>query len=64
MLYITRRRNEAIIIDNDIRITVVEVQSNKVKIGIESSSGHQILREELYVRLTGENEEASNSTLA
>ena len=36
MLILTRKLDEAILIGDDIRITIVEIQGDKVKLGIEA----------------------------
>jgi len=56
MLILTRRQAESIIIgDNVIRITVLGIKGNQVRIGIDAPDDVVILREELY------NKENSNS---
>jgi carbon storage regulator len=47
MLVLTRKAGERILIDNNIVIEVLEVQGNRVRIGIQAPSGVSILREEL-----------------
>jgi carbon storage regulator len=47
MLVLSRKLNESIVIDGDIRITVVDIRGNHVRIGIEAPDAVEILREEL-----------------
>jgi carbon storage regulator len=47
MLVLTRKAGEQIVIDGDIRIEVLEVQGNRVRLGIKAPSGVTILRAEL-----------------
>jgi carbon storage regulator len=47
MLVLSRKLNEAIVINGDIRITVVGVRGNHVRLGIEAPGSVQILRQEL-----------------
>jgi carbon storage regulator len=47
MLVLSRKVGEKIYIGNDISITVVEVQGNRVKVGIEAPENQRILRGEL-----------------
>jgi carbon storage regulator len=49
MLVLTRKLNETIIIDGNIRITVVAIQGHKVRLGIDAPASVGILREELCV---------------
>ncbi|MBX7167656.1 MAG: carbon storage regulator [Pirellulales bacterium] len=47
MLVLSRRKGETIVIDNDIRVTVLEVKGNRVKLGVEAPSGIRIARHEV-----------------
>jgi carbon storage regulator len=47
MLVLTRREDERIIIGNDIWITVVRVDGNKVKLGIDAPKNISVFREEI-----------------
>ncbi len=49
MLVLSRKVNESIVIDGDIRITVVSIRGNQVRLGIEAPSAVGIFREELVV---------------
>jgi carbon storage regulator len=51
MLILTRNQNESIIIDNDIRATILGTKGNDVKLGIEAPDEVEIWREEIYDRL-------------
>ncbi len=54
MLVLTRRRDEAIVIRNrfgtEIRLMVVDVKGNKVRLGIEAPADVEIAREEIRAR--------------
>lgn len=47
MLVLSRKENEAILVGDSIRVTVVRIGSDKVRIGIEAPDDVRILREEL-----------------
>ena len=47
MLVLTRRRGEDIRIGSDITVSVLAIQGNRVRIGIDAPSGYHILRGEL-----------------
>lgn len=55
MLVLSRRGGEAILIDGGIRIVVLSVDKRGVRLGIEAPESIQIQREELVIRLAGEN---------
>ncbi len=56
MLYITRKKGESIIINNDITLTVVEVVGNKVKLGCNFPTDSSILRSELHQKIKAHNQ--------
>lgn len=58
MLYITRKKGESIIINNDIEITIVEVYGNKVKLGCNFPQDSTILRSEIYQKISESNKSA------
>lgn len=60
MLVLTRKSGEAIRIGDDIRILIVEVKENQVKIGIEAPLSKAVHREEIYLRIQDENIKATN----
>ena len=49
MLVLTRKAGERIVIDDSIVVEVLEVQGNRVRIGIQAPQGVTILRQELLV---------------
>ncbi len=59
MLVLTRKADEGLIIDDDIRVLVVEIRENQVKLGIEAPRARTIHREEVYMRIQEENRAAS-----
>lgn len=48
MLVLSRKTDESIIINDHIRITVVEVRGDKVRIGIEAPKDVTVHRQEVY----------------
>ena len=51
MLALSRKKNEAIVINNDIEITVLEVKGDQVKIGISAPKEVPIYRQEVYIQI-------------
>jgi len=50
MLVLSRKLNETIIIDDTIRVTVVDIRPNQVRLGFEAPNEVVIYREELRGR--------------
>jgi len=48
MLVLSRKKNESIVIDGVVKITVVEVRGDKVRLGIEAPREVPIHRSEVY----------------
>lgn len=51
MLALSRKKDEAIIINNDIEITVIEIKGDQVKLGISAPKSVPIYRKEVYVQI-------------
>ena len=51
MLILTRKEGEKVFIGSDIKVHIISVSENQVKIGIEAPSSMKILRDELYERI-------------
>jgi len=47
MLVLSRHKNEAIVIDGQIKVTVVEIRGNQIRLGIEAPKEVAVWREEL-----------------
>ena len=62
MLVLTRQANEEIMIGDDIRITVVAVNGNQVRIGITAPKHLAVHRQEVYEEICGENVKAAEVT--
>jgi len=46
MLVLTRKIGEAVLIGNDVRVTIVQIRGKQVRLGIEAPPDLLILREE------------------
>ena len=55
MLILTRKKDEAIRVGEDIRIVLVQIKGGQVRLGIECPSHIRVLREELYEAVRQEN---------
>ena len=58
MLALTRKKGEALVINNNIEITILEVKGDQVKIGISAPKEVPIYRKEVYVQIQEANKEA------
>ncbi len=48
MLVLSRKKNESIVVNNDIVITVVEIRGDKVRLGIVAPKDVPVHRQEVY----------------
>ena len=60
MLALSRKKNEAIIINNNIEITVLDIRGDQIKIGISAPKEIPIYRKEVYIQIQNENKEATD----
>ena len=61
MLALSRKKDESIIINDDIEITVIEVKGDQVKLGITAPKSIPIYRKEVYIQIQEANREAAKS---
>jgi carbon storage regulator CsrA len=53
MLIISRKKNESIVVNNDIVITVVEIRGDKIRLGIVAPRDAPVYREEVFEAIYG-----------
>ena len=61
MLFITRKINESVIINNNIELKVLDIKGGTVKIGFEFPKNATVLRKELHDKIMAENIAASKN---
>lgn len=61
MLALSRKKNEAIIVNNNVEITILEVKGDQVKIGITAPKEVPVYRKEVYMQIQEANKEAVNT---
>ena len=61
MLALSRKKEEAVIIKDDIEITIIEIKGDQVKIGISAPKSVPIYRKEVYMQIQNANKEAAQS---
>ena len=60
MLALSRKKGEAIIVNNNVEITILEVKGDQVKIGISAPKEVPIYRKEVYIQVQEANQAAVN----
>ena len=55
MLVLSRKKNESIVINDDITVTVVEIRGDKVRLGIEAPKDVTVHRREVYEAIQAQN---------
>lgn len=61
MLVLTRKVNESIMIGDEVKVTVVEVKGDQVKLGITAPRHIAVHREEVYEEIQRENRLAAQT---
>ena len=59
MLVLTRKIGESIKINEDVKITVIDVKGKNIRLGIEAPRETKIYREEVFLRIKQENHSAA-----
>jgi carbon storage regulator len=60
MLILTRRVGEAVVIGDEVTVTVLGVKGNQVRLGVNAPRSVSVHREEIYERIRKEREEAGS----
>ncbi|MFC4736958.1 carbon storage regulator CsrA [Bacillus daqingensis] len=63
MLVLSRKQNQSIKIGDDIELTVVSVEGDQVKLGINAPKNVEIHRKEVYLAIQEENASAASSSI-
>jgi carbon storage regulator len=61
MLVLTRKRNESIVIGDDIEVRILAVEGEKVRIGIDAPREIPVYRKEVYLEIQQQRLEAGTS---
>lgn len=64
MLILTRRVGETVMVGDHVTITVLGVKGNQVRVGINAPKSVAVHREEIYVRIKREEQEAADKQTA
>ena len=60
MLVLSRKKNESIVINDDITIVVVEIRGDKVRLGVEAPKEIPVHRNEVYEAIRRNQQQAGN----
>ena len=58
MLVLSRKKDEVIRIGDDIKIMVIEIRGDKIRLGIDAPAEIPVHREEIYQQIKRDKEEA------
>jgi carbon storage regulator len=61
MLILSRKKDESIVIGDNIEISIVDIKGDHVKLGIKAPKNVKVYRQEVYAAIQEQNEEAVNS---
>ncbi len=64
MLILSRKVDEKIKIGDDITITIIDIDNQQVKIGVEAPKSVKVFRQEVFDAIQSENKEAAASSAA
>ena len=63
MLVLSRKTDQSLIVGEDITITVLGIEGDRVKLGIRAPRSVPVLREEVYLQMRAANQGAADSTV-
>ncbi len=61
MLILTRRIGESLLVGDDVKITILEIQGNQIRLGIKAPREIEVHREEIYQRIKQEQKRNRNN---
>lgn len=61
MLVLSRKKNQSLRIGEDIVLTIVDIQGDQIRLGIEAPRDIPILRQELYEAVKDSNKQAAQT---
>ena len=60
MLTLSRKKNESLIVNNNIEVTILDIKGDQVKIGISAPKEIPIYRKEIYMQIQDANTNATS----
>ncbi|MDR0722260.1 MAG: carbon storage regulator CsrA [Treponema sp.] len=62
MLILSRKVNEKIMIGEDISISIIEIQGDHIRLGVDAPKAVKVFRQEVFDSIKAENKAAAEST--
>lgn len=62
MLVLSRKKGQSIMLGDNIELTIIEIQGDQVRIGINAPKSVQVYRKELFLEIQEENKKAAGSS--
>lgn len=63
MLVLARKKGQSIMIGDNIEVSVIEIQGDQVRLGIEAPKNISIHRKEIFEEIQEENRQAANANM-
>ena len=61
MLVLSRKKDQTLVIGDDIEITVIDIQGDQIRLGVDAPRHVKIFRKELYQEIQEENRKAAKA---
>ena len=61
MLALSRKKNEALVINNNVEVTILDIKGDQVKVGITAPKEVPIYRKEVHIQIQEANKNAAES---
>ena len=61
MLALSRKKNEALVINNNVEVTILDIKGDQVKVGITAPKEVPVYRKEVYLQIQEANKDAFDS---
>ena len=59
MLVLTRKRNQSIVVNDNIEVPIIDIQGDQVRVGINAPKDVKVFRKEVYLEMMEENQRAA-----
>jgi len=60
MLALSRKKDESLIIDNNIEVTILDIRGDQIKVGIAAPKEVPVYRKEIFLEIQESNKNAMN----